>query len=81
MTFVVIGGGPTGVEISGQLGIITHHAMKREYANIDPRKVRIILLDAGKRLVAAFSEKLSAKVAEQLKWQISLMKCVGDAVV
>jgi NADH dehydrogenase len=66
MTFVVIGGGPTGVEISGQLGIITHYAMKREYTNVDPRKVRIILLDAGQRLVAAFAESLSAKVAEQL---------------
>jgi NADH dehydrogenase len=66
MTFVVIGGGPTGVEISGQLGIITHHAMKHEYANIDPRRVRIIVLDAGERVVASFSEKLSAKVGEQL---------------
>ncbi len=66
LTFVVIGGGPTGVEISGQLGIITRHGMKREYANVDPRHVRIILLDAGERLVAGFTEKLSEKVAEQL---------------
>jgi NADH:ubiquinone reductase (H+-translocating) len=66
MTFVVIGGGPTGVEMSGQLGIITHQAMKREYANVDPRHLRIILLDAGERLVAAFGERLSAKVAHQL---------------
>jgi NADH:ubiquinone reductase (H+-translocating) len=66
MTFVVIGGGPTGVEVSGQLAIVTHFAMKREYANIDPRNVHIILLDAGERLVAAFSQELSAKVAEQL---------------
>jgi NADH:ubiquinone reductase (H+-translocating) len=66
MTFVVIGGGPTGVEISGQLAIITQDAMKREYANIDPRKVRIVLLDAGERLVAAFDAKLSADVARDL---------------
>jgi NADH dehydrogenase len=66
MTFVVIGGGPTGVEVSGQLGIIAHLAMKREYRNIDPRQVRIILLDAGDRLVAAFAEKLSDKVSQQL---------------
>jgi NADH dehydrogenase len=65
-TFVVIGGGPTGVEVSGQLAIITHQAMKREYVNVDPRKVRMILLDAGDRLVAAFHEKLSAKVSKQL---------------
>ncbi len=66
MTFVVIGGGPTGVEVSGQLGIITHYAMKREYRRIDPCRARIILLDAGERVVAAFAEKLSAKVAQQL---------------
>ncbi len=66
MTFVVIGGGPTGVEISGQLGIITGRSMTREYVNVDPREVRIILLDAGERLVAAFAEGLSEKVAEQL---------------
>jgi NADH dehydrogenase len=66
MTIVVIGGGPTGVEVSGQLGIIAHLAMKHEYANIDTRDVRIILLDAGDRLVAAFAESLCAKVAEQL---------------
>jgi NADH:ubiquinone reductase (H+-translocating) len=66
MTFVVIGGGPTGVEVSGQLGIITHHSMRREYANLDPRRVRIVLLDAGERLAAAFSERLSAKVAHEL---------------
>jgi NADH:quinone reductase (non-electrogenic) len=66
MTFVVIGGGPTGVEVSGQLAIIAHLAMKREYRNIDPRKARIILLDAGDRLVAAFAEQLCEKVSEQL---------------
>jgi len=66
MTFVVVGGGPTGVEVSGQMAIITHHAMKREYRAIDPSAARIILLDAGDRVVSAFSEKLSAKVAKEL---------------
>jgi NADH dehydrogenase len=65
LTFVVVGGGPTGVEIAGQLAI-TAHAMKRQFRRIDPTGVRVILLDAGDRLVAAFSEKLSRKVAEEL---------------
>jgi NADH:ubiquinone reductase (H+-translocating) len=65
LTFVVIGGGPTGVEVAGQLAI-TIGTMKRHFRRIDPSDARVILLDAGDRVVAAFSEKLSGKVAEQL---------------
>ncbi len=65
LTFVVIGGGPTGVEVAGQLAI-TADAMKRQYRRIDPGSARVILLDAGDRVVSAFSERLSGKVAEQL---------------
>jgi NADH dehydrogenase len=66
LTFVVVGGGPTGVEISGQLGILARHAMKRDFSRIEPSKARVILLDAGKRLLPAFSESLSAKAAAEL---------------
>jgi NADH:ubiquinone reductase (H+-translocating) len=65
LTFVVVGGGPTGVEIAGELAI-TAHAIKRHFRRIDTSGVRVILLDAGDRLVASFSEKLSRKVARQL---------------
>jgi NADH:ubiquinone reductase (H+-translocating) len=65
-TFVVVGGGPTGVEISGQLAILSRHAMKRDFRRIDPRAARVILLDAGERVVSAFSEKTSARAAKQL---------------
>jgi NADH:ubiquinone reductase (H+-translocating) len=65
LTFVVIGGGPTGVEIAGQLAI-TARTMKRAFRRIDASGARIILLDAGERVVAAFNPKLSAKVAENL---------------
>jgi NADH:ubiquinone reductase (H+-translocating) len=65
LTFVVVGGGPTGVEVAGQLAI-TAQTMKRQFRQIDPTGARVILLDAGDRLVAAFSVKLSGKVAEQL---------------
>lgn len=66
LTFVVVGGGPTGVEISGQLAILARHTMNRDFRRIDPRAARVILLDAGERLVAAFSERTSATAAKQL---------------
>ena len=66
LTFVVVGGGPTGVEISGQLAILARHTMKRDFRRIDPRAARVILLDAGDRVVAAFSEATSAKAAKEL---------------
>lgn len=67
MTFVVIGGGPTGVEIAGELSIVAAHTMKREFARIRPSDARVILLDAGERVAASFSEKLSKKVADELE--------------
>ncbi len=66
LTFVVVGGGPTGVEISGQLAILARHTMTRDFRHIDPRRARIILLDAGSRVVAAFSEPTSATAAREL---------------
>ena len=67
LTFVVVGGDSTGVEISGQLAIIAH-TMKRDFSRIDSSKAKVILVDAGKRVVPVFSEKLSAKAADGLAW-------------
>ncbi len=66
MTFVVIGGGPTGVEVAGELAIISKDTMSRDYDRIQPRDTRVILLDAGERVVSAFSERLSRKAAKEL---------------
>lgn len=66
LTFVVVGGGPTGVEIAGQLAILGRHAMRRDFRRVDPRQARVILLDAGDRVVPAFSERTSAKAAKEL---------------
>jgi NADH dehydrogenase len=66
LTFVVIGGGPTGVEISGQLAILVRHALWRDFRRIDLHDARVILLDAGQRLVPAFSEATSAKAAKEI---------------
>src|SRR3954453_15992614 len=75
LTFLVVGGGATGVEISGQLAILSRHTMKRDFRRIDPRAARgtlprpapVILIGAGERLVAAFSEPTSATVARELR--------------
>ncbi|HEY5286051.1 MAG TPA: NAD(P)/FAD-dependent oxidoreductase [Solirubrobacteraceae bacterium] len=66
MTFVVIGGGPTGIEIAGELSIIAAHTMKRQFTRIQAADAKVILLDAGERVAAAFSERLSRKVAKEL---------------
>jgi NADH:ubiquinone reductase (H+-translocating) len=65
LTFVVVGGGPTGVEIAGQLAI-TASTISAGFRRIDSSGARVILLDAGERVAAAFSPKLSAKVADNL---------------
>jgi NADH dehydrogenase len=66
LTFVVIGGGPTGVELAGELAILARHGMKHGFRRIDPKRAQVVLLDAGERLTAAFSERLSRKVAKEL---------------
>jgi len=67
LTFVVVGGGPTGIEIAGQLAITTR-TVRRGYRRIDPSGARVILLDAGERVAAAFSPKLSEHVADDLAY-------------
>jgi NADH dehydrogenase len=66
LRFVVVGGGPTGVEISGQLAILARHAMKRDFRRFTPSAAEVILLDAGQRVVPAFSEPTSARAAREL---------------
>lgn len=66
LRLVVVGGGPTGVEIAGQLAILARQAMKHDFRRFDPSEVQVILLDAGQRVVPAFSEETSAKAARAL---------------
>jgi NADH dehydrogenase len=60
-TFVVIGGGPTGVEMAGALAEIAGRTLARDFRRFDPRTTRVVLVEAGPRLLAAFPEELSAK--------------------
>ncbi len=66
MTFVVIGGGPTGVELAGALAELTRRALRRDFRRINPQETRVILVEAGPRLLNQFSVRLSAKAAAQL---------------
>jgi NADH:ubiquinone reductase (H+-translocating) len=67
LQFVVIGGGPTGVELAGTLAEISHHAMNHEFRYIDPRQTRILLIEGGPRVLPAYSEALSRKAEDQLR--------------
>ncbi|TPG60454.1 NAD(P)/FAD-dependent oxidoreductase [Roseomonas nepalensis] len=66
LTFVVVGGGPTGVELAGAMAELARQALKSEFRRADPRRARIILVEAGPRLLASFPEDLSAYAARSL---------------
>jgi NADH dehydrogenase len=66
-TFVVIGGGPTGVELAGALAEIAGRTLARDFRSFDPRTARVILIEAGPRVLPTFSEQLSERAREQLE--------------
>ncbi len=66
-SFVVVGGGPTGVELSGSLAELARATLKAEYRHIDPSKARIVLVDAAPRILAEFPERLSAYAKQALE--------------
>ncbi len=66
LRFVVIGGGPTGVELAGILPDIAHHSMLDDFRNFDPRDTKILLLEGGPRLLTAFEPDLAARALRDL---------------
>jgi NADH dehydrogenase len=66
MTFVVVGGGPTGVELAGALGEISRYTLARDFERIDPTWAKIYLLEAGPRILPMFPEKLARKAVADL---------------
>ena len=66
MTFVIIGGGPTGVEMAGAIAEIARHTLAKDFCHIDPSQARVILVEGDPRLLAAFPEDLSASALKQL---------------
>jgi NADH dehydrogenase len=59
-TFVVIGGGPTGVEMAGSIADVARNALPNDFRKVDPAKARVLLIEAGPRLLPVFPERLSA---------------------
>ncbi len=66
LTFVLVGGGPTGVEMAGAIAELARLTMKEDFRRIDPGQTRILLVEAGPRLLGGFHPDLSAKVAQRL---------------
>jgi len=67
MTFILVGAGPTGVELAGSLAHMVKVTLRGNFRRIDPSKSDIILLDAGKRVLPTFAESVSRKVARRLE--------------
>jgi NADH dehydrogenase len=67
LTFAVIGAGPTGVELAGSLAEIARHTMAKDFRHIDTRKARILLIEAGPRILASFDEGLADKAQRKLE--------------
>jgi NADH dehydrogenase len=88
LTFVIVGGGPTGVELAGAIAELAHYNLPPEYRHIDTRKARVLLIEAGPRILPSFTEDLSAyahAALERLGVEIQLgsavSECSGEGVI
>jgi NADH dehydrogenase len=66
LTFVIVGGGPTGVELAGALGEIANDTLKHDFRNIDPSKARILLVEGGDRILPSYPPELSRQAEHSL---------------
>lgn len=81
LRFVIVGGGPTGVELAGTIAELAHHTLAADFRRIDPRGAKIILIEAGPRVLAAFREPQSAyaqRSLEKLGVEVRLNAAVTD---
>jgi NADH:ubiquinone reductase (H+-translocating) len=88
LTFVIIGGGPTGVEIAGAVAELANKALAADFRNIDPRQARILLAEAGPRILPSFPENLSAaaeraliRLGAQVRTGTAVTACAEDHVM
>jgi NADH dehydrogenase len=80
LTFVVVGGGPTGVEMAGQIGELARDTLRHDFRTIDPRTARILLVEALDRVLTTFPRSLSAKAARSLE-RLGVTVLTGRTVV
>jgi NADH dehydrogenase len=81
LTFVIVGGGPTGVELAGAIAELAHHSLPLEFRHIDTRKARVVLIEAGPRILPSFTADLSAyahRSLERLGVEIQLGAAVRE---
>lgn len=67
LTFVVVGGGPTGVEVAGALAEVRRYALRRDFRHIDPGEATVMLLEGGSRLLSSYPEELSERAKRELR--------------
>jgi NADH:ubiquinone reductase (H+-translocating) len=79
LSFLIVGAGATGVELAGTLAEIARHTLKREFRHIDPASARVLLIEAGPRVLPAFPPSLSAKAQRQLE-RLGVIVRTGHAV-
>lgn len=79
MTSIVVGGGPTGVEMAGAIAELARHALRRDFRRIDPASARVLLVEAGPRLLPAFPEDLADYARERLE-RLGVQVVTGQSV-
>jgi NADH dehydrogenase len=87
LTFVVVGGGPTGVEMAGAMAEVAHETLKKDFRRIDPRMSRIVLIEAGSRILPALPDNLShyarttlERMGVEVKVDTRVTDCTRDGV-
>jgi len=88
LTFVIVGGGPTGVELAGAIAELAHHNLPDEFRHIDTRKARVILIEAGPRILPSFTPELSAyaraalqRLGVEIQLGSAVRECTADGVI
>ena len=80
LTFVVVGGGPTGVEMAGQIAELAHDTLRRDFRSIDTRASRVLLVESTDHMLPAFPASLSRKAAQALE-RLGVTPLTGHTVV
>jgi NADH dehydrogenase len=88
LTFVIVGGGPTGVELAGAIAELAHHDLPGDFRHVDTRKARVVLIEAGPRILPSFTPKLSAyaraaleRLGVEIQLGLAVRECSDQGVV